>query len=115
MLSSIVSFLLSLISRLVAIFYDIFFAPVYALMVLVFPDMTIYENLAVSFLVNRIAPGICFAREVFLNVTGYPRSLLYTLVLIYTAKISYHLAILPVKFFVHLVKSLPIKVPFINS
>lgn len=47
--------------------------------------------------------GIAFARELFLNITGYPRALLTTLALIYAAKLTYHLSVIPVKFAIRLI------------
>lgn len=62
------------------------------------PDMSGLLISFNSYINDHLIPGIAFAREVFFNVTHFPRSLFYALILIYYSKLVFHISIIPIKF-----------------
>lgn len=85
---------------------SIFTAPILALVSLVFPNLDSYISTFNVFLNTYILPGVAFAREVFLNVTGYPRALLSTLAFILLAKLTFHISIIPLRFLYNVIRFL---------
>lgn len=76
MINSIVSAILKVILYILGFISSVIVSPVFALVELLFPDFSAFTNDFEFYVVNYVLRGLVFAKEVFLNVTGFPRPLL---------------------------------------
>lgn len=97
-LNTIFTFILNCLIALANMVIEVFLSPIVILLKFIFPSLDQAEDIFSNFLATYAIPGITFARELFLNVTGYPRELLSLLAIIFAAKITYHITIIPIKF-----------------
>lgn len=97
-LNTVFTFILNALIGLANIIVEAFIGPLLELIEFIFPSLDNAEEVFSNFLSTYAIPGITFARELFLNITGYPRELLSMLALIFVAKITYHITIIPIKF-----------------
>lgn len=104
MFNTVVSFILQMILKFASLLMSIFTYPIIALASLVIPDLSTYVSTFNSFVTLHLVPAIAWAREIFINVTGYPRSLLHTLAIIYLAKLTFHVSIIPIKFIYNVIR-----------
>lgn len=111
MFNTIIQFLLNLLIKFSALLMSIFTAPILALVSVIFPNLDIYISTFNVYLNNYVLPGVAFAREVFLNVTGYPRSLLSTLAFIFLAKLTFKISIIPLRFLYNILRLLISSLP----
>lgn len=105
-LNSVFTFILDVLINLANFVVNLFLIPILAVINVIFPSMTQSDFIFTNFLNQFIIPGVTFARELFLNITGYPRELLSMLALIFIAKITYHITIIPIKFLIRIISSL---------
>lgn len=104
-LNTIFTFILNTLIMFANLILEVLLAPVTGLIRLIFPSLDQAEVIFSNFLNTYAIPGITFARELFLNVTGYPRELLSLLAIIFAAKITYHIAVIPIKFLLRIFAS----------
>lgn len=102
-LNTVFTFILNALITLANTIVEIFISPLFALIEAIFPSLDDARLVFSNFLAFYAIPGINFARELFLNVTGYPRDLLQMLALIFVAKITYHITIIPIRFIYRIV------------
>lgn len=100
MLNSILEFIIKLILYIASFIINIILTPIFAFIDSsgLVPDLTEYLDSFAYFVDNYLIRGLAFAREVFLNVTGFPRSLLHALVLLYLGKLAFHIFVRTYKF-----------------
>lgn len=91
-------FLSSLIVRIVTL-------PIYGLISVLIPDFSNFETMFNQY-TYKILNGLAFAREVFLNVTGFPRPLLQLLITLFIGKLTFHIASIPIRFIINTYKTL---------
>lgn len=94
-----------------AIFYVVYFLarlivkiacwPVYLVLQTAFPDATDYLNNVSTFLSNYLFKGIAFAREVFFNITGFPRPLFYILIAIIGFRLGFMVTKIAIRFIIN--------------
>lgn len=72
--------------------------PISSLLVQLRPNLLDYESNLYYFVNTYLLRGVAFAREVFFNCTGYPRSLFNLLILYFLAKFTLHVTLLPARF-----------------
>ena len=75
--------------------------PIFYLVSSLFPDLSSYINSFNYFCTNYLFKGLAFAREVFLNVTGFPRPLFHLLVNLFLLRVSFHLLRIPIQFIIN--------------
>lgn len=105
MINSIVSGLLKVILYILGFISSAITAPVFALVELLFPDFTQFTADFNYYVVNHVLRGLVFAKEVFLNVTGFPRALLGIIVTIYVGKLTFYIASIPIKFLINIYRA----------
>lgn len=90
----IIKFLVWLASNLTAVLLT----PVYLTVTGLVDNFPYYEDVFINFTYQKFLPAVAFAREVFLNFTGFPDSLFQALVTLFLARLALHAIILPIKF-----------------
>lgn len=106
MLNSIFSAILKVILYIAGFISSVIVSPIFALVELIFPDFTPFMADFNTYVSDYVLRGIAFAREVFLNVTGFPRPLFHLIVTLYLAKLTFHLASIPIKFIINIYRAL---------
>lgn len=104
MINALVSAFLKLVLYIFGLIASLITAPVFALLSAVFPDFSSFLSDFNYFISYYVVKGIAFAREVFLNVSGYPRALLQLLITLYMARLTFHLLSIPIKFIINTYK-----------
>lgn len=94
MFNTIVNFFIKVITWLAGIIISIISFPIYLLLNPAIPNLSSYLDTFSTFLTDKVFRGLAFAREVFFNVTGFPRSLFYALVTFYLFKLGFRLTML---------------------
>ena len=93
MFNALVSVIFKFIVWLAKILIDIILLPITLLLNDLFPDLSSYMTQINTFITDYWFNGLAFIREVFFNVTGFPRDLIgitITLILgFYTFKTSF--------------------------
>lgn len=79
MFDSLLTFYIKISLKLIYTLIDFIINPIISFIVRIVPDFTFILSSVNSFFA-RIITGITFAKEVFLNCTGYPRTLFYLVV-----------------------------------
>ena len=87
MLDGLLDFILTIFFWIASLISSLIFVPVMAVFQAIFPNFDSYLDITITFW-NRILDGVVFAKEVFLNVTGFPRSFLNIIITYWFAKLS---------------------------
>ena len=100
MLESILETLIKLILYIASFVMNLIITPILFLAGQsgIFPDLTNYLSDFSYFIDHYLVRGLAFSREVFLNVTGYPRELFHAVVLVFVGKLAFHLALVTYKY-----------------
>lgn len=77
---------------------NVLFQPLFVILDSWFPDFSNYLANFEYFFLNYVCKGVAFAREVFLNCTGFPRALFHAIVTLYLAKLAFRVVLLVFKF-----------------
>lgn len=80
MINSLINGFLNLVFDVLNWFVSLLTMPFYNFLVNLFPNLETYNNTCSAFLNDYVFKGLAFARELFLNFTGFPRDLYYILV-----------------------------------
>lgn len=105
MINAIVSTILKIILYILGFISSVIVSPVFALVELLFPDFSSFTADFEFYVVNYVLRGLVFAKEVFLNVTGFPRPLLGIIVTLYLGKLTFQIASIPIKFIINLYRA----------
>lgn len=99
MLNAILNEILKLFFIMIGFIANLIISPIMLLLSALFPtfDQSFITSFY-SFVDNYIFDGISFAREVFFNVTGYPRLLFNALVTLFIARVTFYFYSIPIKF-----------------
>ena len=97
-LDNIFSFILNLFRFICNFFIDNFIEPIFNKLLEIFPDFSSFMGSVSTYLVDYFFKGITFAKNVFLNVTGYPGPLLRLLVIFFSYKFLVMITFFAVKF-----------------
>lgn len=106
MLNNILKTIIQVIFKFSAFILNLFTLPLYKLLEVFFPHPTAYINVALDFFNYHVLRGVAFAREVFFNVTGFPRPLFSIFITIYLARIGLHVFLLMIRFVIHIIQFL---------
>lgn len=106
---ALLSFFLNIIFTLSKYVIDFVAIPFMLAVTPLFPNLGSYLDNFNQFCNDYIFKGLIFAREVFLNVTGYPRSLFYALITFFLGKLTLHLFIIAFKFIRNIIKIVTLK------
>lgn len=87
MLNGLLELILKFFFWIASIISSIVFAPLIGLLSVVFPNFNEYLDTILTFW-NRLLLGIAWGKEVFLNVTGFSRSLFIILVTYWYARFA---------------------------
>lgn len=87
MLDGLLNLILSIFFWLASLVTSIFTAPILGITKVIWPNLDSYLSTTVTFW-NRLLTGVGFAKEVFLNVTGFPRALLNLIITYFFARFS---------------------------
>lgn len=90
MINGIVQFLVSGILNVVAFIVSILFYPIYKLLSIIFPNIDAFWVDGLSWFNTNVISYIAFIREVFFNLTGFPRLLFNAFIGYLIAKLFYH-------------------------
>lgn len=99
MLNNILVFILNFVKDLFNLFASVIFAPIMNATTLIFPDFNDFFVTLNLWINEYMFKGLSFAREVFFNITGYPRSLFNLLLLLLTLRLTFMLSFFGVRFF----------------
>lgn len=73
--SGLIDFILDLFLKVLSFINGLIFAPVHAIIMQFVPNIDSYFSDVYLFINNYMLKGVAFAREVFFNLTGFPRGL----------------------------------------
>lgn len=104
MLNNILSAILKFFFWVIGLLAEIITAPVFNLVKALFPPLSDYHTAFATYTINYVLKGLAFAREIFLNVTGFPRPLFHLLINLYLARLTFHLLSIPVKFIINTIR-----------
>lgn len=90
MLHAIVQFLVSGILNVIAFVVSILFYPIYKILSIIFPDINTFWVDGLAWFNTNVISYIAFIREVFFNITGFPRVLFNAFIGYLVAKLIYH-------------------------
>lgn len=99
-IKALTKFLFMFASRLTAIYLSVITAPILYFLDQFKPNLYNYESYLYEFTNTKLIPGMAFAKEVFFNCTGYPRSLFNILIALVLARFTYHMLLLPTRFII---------------
>lgn len=102
MFNQITNFLLRIIIWIAGLFVSLITYPVYQWLRPVIPNIDSYLQQMLTFFGNYVFQGVAFAREVFFNITGYPRPLFYALCTFFLAKLAFRLLALVFWFLINI-------------
>lgn len=88
MLNGLVEIVLNVFFAIAGLISSIIISPILLLLEPLFPNLDSYLDIAMSFF-GRFCNGVAFAKEVFLNITGYPRALFVILVTYIFARLAF--------------------------
>lgn len=94
LLQTITKFLLSI----VLFVSNLFITPLYWILGQILPDFSTFIETAGDFFDTYIVTGLAFAKELFFNLTGFPRALVSAIVLYYTGLYTFKLFRRPLLF-----------------
>lgn len=80
MINSLIQGFLNALFNIMVWFVDLLTTPFIKVLTNLFPDVAIYLNDFNSFLNDYVFRGLAFSREIFLNMTGFPRPLFTLLI-----------------------------------
>lgn len=101
MINALLQFIIKVVLWLCGLFATIITTPVLAALGYLFPDFSNFTSSFNTYVADYVFRGLAFAREVFLNTTGYPRALFNLIVTLYLGKLSFHMAMIPIKFVIN--------------
>lgn len=100
-ITQITKALLFVLGRMVSVLITVFTWPIARFVVTVMPDTFDHFDTSINaFFTQHLIPGLAFAREVFFNVTGYPRVLFAALILVFTGKLALRIGFIAFRFFI---------------
>lgn len=102
MFNVVANFFIKVIIWLSSLVIGLLTLPIYNLLRPFLPHLPAQLAIFSDYLSNYVFRGLAFAREVFFNVTGYPRVLFYALVTFYLFKLGLHLTLLVFWFIIKL-------------
>lgn len=111
MINAILEGILWVFTQLCQFLSNIILFPVYTALSLIFPDLSGYINDVGLFINQYLLHGLGFAKEVFLNVTGFPRAFFNIIVIFFAGKVSYMATKRSIKFIVNIYKTIKGQIP----
>lgn len=112
MINSILEAILWVFTQLCQFLSNIILFPIYSALSLILPDLSSYTSIVGQFFNQYILNGLGFAKEVFLNVTGFPRELFNIMVIFFAAKVSYMATKRAIKFIINLYSTIKGNLPY---
>lgn len=106
MINSLIEGILQLFITISTWIVGIILLPIYSLVSIFFPNFNEYLYYFNLFLNDYAFKGIAFAREVFFNVTGYPRPLLNLIVTFFVARVVFRLTLQVFRFLINMYRIL---------
>lgn len=76
MLNKIVLILLKIVAWIISTIVNLIFLPLFSVLKVLFPDFSNFLSTATGFMNDYLFDGLAFAREVFFNVTHFPREII---------------------------------------
>lgn len=104
MLNSILSAILKFLFWFIGFIAEIITSPIFNLVKSLFPPLAEYHTAFATYTINYVLKGLAFAREIFLNVTGFPRPFFHLLINLFLARLTFHLLSIPVKFIINTIQ-----------
>lgn len=101
---NLLKFILDILFYIASIVLNIIAIPFMTALSPLIPNLSTYLGTFNTFCDTYLFRGLAFCREVFLNVTGYPRALFYVLITFFLAKLSLHLFIVAFKFLRNIIR-----------
>ena len=100
LISGFVTGLFRLILNFIGSIASTIIAPLLSMFSVAYPKF--YDAFANTDFFSRALTGISFAREVFLNVTGFPRVVFYALVNLFFVKVGFMILLRSFKFMIRM-------------
>lgn len=111
MINAILEAVLWVFTALCQFLSNIILFPIYSALKLIFPDLSTYVNAVGQFFNDYILHGLGFAKETFLNVTGFPRPFFNAIVVFFSAKVGYMVTKRSIKFILNIYRAIKGQVP----
>lgn len=105
MLNSIVKVFFDIVFSIFGAIVEVVTKPIWLLLSALIPDLHDFQSIFNSYVTDYLLPGVAYAREVFFNVTHFPRSLYTILVSLFLARITFHFTSSVIKFIVNTYKT----------
>ena len=102
MLNAVANFLIKIIIWISGLLISVIVFPIYLILRPFLPELPTQLATFSTYLSDHVFRGLAFAREVFFNVTGYPRALFYALITFYLFKLGARLSLLVFQFIIKL-------------
>lgn len=94
MLNAIANVLLQIVLWISSAVVSIISYPIYTALYPFIPDLNSHLANFNTYINDYVVRGLAFSREVFFNVTGYPRPLFYALVTFFLFKLAFRMTVL---------------------
>lgn len=104
MINSLVQSVFSFVFGALKSITSIIFIPLYNLLKEFFPDLSVFLQNSLNFIDTYIFRGIAFAREVFFNITYFPRDLMGVVVGLFLGGVALALLCSSIVFVVNIYK-----------
>lgn len=102
LLNAVANFLIKLIIWISGLLISVVTLPIYLILRPFLPELPTQLEIFSTYLSQHVFRGLAFAREVFFNTTGYPRTLFYALITFYLFKLGVRLSLLVFQFIIKL-------------
>lgn len=106
MLAGLSNLIIKFIFSIIKLFSSVITAPFMLILNLLLPNFSNFVGYANQFINQYLLHGIAFFREIILNVTGFPRDLLQSLIAYVLARVSFDIAKRPIKFVINKLRTI---------
>lgn len=112
MINSILEAILWLFVQLCQFVSSILLMPIWVAISAIFPDLSSFIGQVYTFINQYILHYLGFAKEVFLNVTGFPREFFNAMVIFFMGKLTYMAVKRSIKFIINIYRTIKGSIPY---